>query len=159
MIKGVFGFLICLFALAGHGQDKEQELQVVKKLFVAMETNDGNLAASLFVQDAELQTVYTNKKGETVLSSIPASKLVEVFAKEKEETYSEPTWNEQVLIDGSYAVVWVDYAFYLGNSFSHCGVDMFQMMKVDGEWKIFGLTDTRRKEGCEVPEEVKTRYK
>ncbi len=133
--------------------------EVAKQLFVAMETNDGQLAASLFTEEAQLQTVHKNKLGETVVSTIPVEKLVEVFGQEKEQTYSEPIWNERILIDGDYAVVWVDYAFYLGNTFSHCGIDMFQMMKQDGEWKIFGLTDTRRKEGCEVPAEVKARYK
>lgn len=153
----LFSFLSASFVF---GQDDETAaLTVAKQLFVAMETNDGALAASLFIEGAQLQTVHKNKQGETVLSTIPVEKLVEVFGQEKEQAYSEPIWNERILIDGDYAVVWVDYAFYLGNTFSHCGVDIFQMMKQEGEWKIFGLTDTRRKEGCEVPSDVKARYK
>ena len=153
----LFSFLSASFVF---GQDDETAaLTVAKQLFVAMETNDGELAASLFTEGAQLQTVHNDKQGETVLSTIPVEKLVEVFGQEKEQTYSEPIWNERILIDGDYAVIWVDYAFYLGNTFSHCGVDMFQMMKQEGEWKIFGLTDTRRKEGCDVPSDVKVRYK
>ncbi len=31
---------------------------------------------------------------------------------------------------------------------SHCGVDAFQIAKSGGAWRIIGLTDTRRSEGC-----------
>ena len=152
----LFGLTASLMAIS---QDEEEAvLEIAKQLFVAMETNDGDLAASLFTEGAQLSTVHKDKEGITRVSSILVEKLVEVFSKEKEQTYSEPIWNERIMIDGDYAVVWVDYAFYIGNSFSHCGVDMFQMVKLEAGWKIFGLTDTRRKSDCTVPEEISATY-
>lgn len=146
-------------AFFAKAQDpKEEVMDVVKKLFVAMETNNGDLASGLFTIDAELRSVVFTKGGYGRVSSIPLSKLIEVFSEEKEVIYSEPFWNERVLIDSSYAVVWVDYAFYLGADFSHCGVDMFQMVKLESGWKIFGLTDTRKKNDCEVPESIRVKY-
>jgi hypothetical protein len=45
--------------------------------------------------------------------------------------------------------VWVDYALYIGERFSHCGIDHFLLVKNEaGEWKILELADTRRTEGC-----------
>lgn len=154
----ILGLIVTTCLIAQSNQDTKAIMEPVRQLFVAMKTNDGELAASLFVDNASLQTVSENAKGEATLSTIPASKLVEAFAKPKEKTYSEPIWNEQIHQDGDYAVVWVDYAFYLGDDFSHCGVDMFQLIQTEDGWKIFGLTDTRRKEGCEVPAEIKARY-
>ena len=51
------------------------------------------------------------------------------------------------------AVVTVDYSFYAGERFSHCGIDAFQLFKSADGWKIFQLTDTRRTTGCPAPNE------
>jgi hypothetical protein len=53
-----------------------------------------------------------------------------------------------VRIDGPLAVVTVDYSFYAGQQFSHCGIDAFQLFRGPAGWKIFQLTDTRRRTGC-----------
>jgi hypothetical protein len=42
----------------------------------------------------------------------------------------------------------VDYSFFAGPRFSHCGIDAFQLFRGPGGWKIFQLTDTRRRTGC-----------
>jgi hypothetical protein len=47
--------------------------------------------------------------------------------------------------------VWAKYAFFLGDRFSHCGIDAFQLHQTADGWKIFQLTDTQRSEGCEMP--------
>ena len=47
----------------------------------------------------------------------------------------------------------------MGKRFSHCGVDAFQLVKTAAGWKIFQLSDTRRKEKCEIPEEISKRFK
>jgi hypothetical protein len=64
------------------------------------------------------------------------------------QMFDERMANERVLIDGPYAVAWVDYTFYLGDQKSHCGVDAFQLVRRPTGWRIFGLTDTRRRESC-----------
>ena len=46
------------------------------------------------------------------------------------------------------ASVWVPYEFYLGDKFSHCGVDAFHLARFEDGWKIIGLADTQRREGC-----------
>ncbi|MEO9477297.1 MAG: nuclear transport factor 2 family protein [Cyclobacteriaceae bacterium] len=142
---------LCTFGLSAQNTEAEI-LQVARQLFVAMETNDSTLAASLFVQDAQLHTVFKIKDGKTQLSTMPVSKLVSAFGQPKDQIWREPIWNEKIQVDGDFATLWVDYAFYVDDTFMHCGVDAFQMIKQGAEWKIFGITDTRRKEGCEVPE-------
>jgi hypothetical protein len=54
-----------------------------------------------------------------------------------------------VKIDSDLAMVWAPYKFYVGEKFSHCGVDCFQLVKLNGQWKIQYLIDTRRRQGCE----------
>ena len=50
-----------------------------------------------------------------------------------------------VLVDGSIASVWTPYEFYYNGQYSHCGVNSFQLVRVQGKWQIQYLIDTRRK--------------
>ncbi len=143
-----------------QAQDSKTEVMtVVNNLFTAMETNDSTLAASVFTRDAKLYTVFKDQNGTTQLRSSPASRLVSAFGQPKAEQWSEPIWNEKVEIDGGLASVWVAYAFYIDNTFSHCGVDAFHLINTPEGWKIFHLADTRRKETCDIPPEIVKRYK
>ena len=65
------------------------------------------------------------------------------------EVWNEKIWNTEIRIDDNLAQIWTDYAFYVDDRFSHCGVDAFQLVKeTDGKWRIVHLIDTRRKEPC-----------
>jgi hypothetical protein len=64
-----------------------------------------------------------------------------------------------VQIDGDFAQVWCDYAFYTDNTFSHCGIDAFQLHKGKDGWKIFHLADTRRKDNCVIPQDIQNKHK
>jgi hypothetical protein len=49
------------------------------------------------------------------------------------------------------AHVWAPYTFYLGGKWNHCGVDSFELLKVNGAWKLTQLSDTRKRDGCPDP--------
>jgi len=71
------------------------------------------------------------------------------IAKPHTEAYDERITFDLVKIDGELAMVWAPYKFYLGEKFSHCGVDAFQLVKINNNWKIQYLIDTRRRQGCD----------
>jgi len=50
-----------------------------------------------------------------------------------------------VITDGAIASVWAPYDFYLNGSFSHCGVDLFYLVKTDNKWEIAHFGYTRNK--------------
>ena len=56
--------------------------------------------------------------------------------------------NPQVRVSDGLAAVWVEYDFYAGDRFSHCGVDAFHLARTSAGWQIVNLVDTRRREGC-----------
>ena len=59
----------------------------------------------------------------------------------------------QCQIDDGIASVWTPYEFYFEGKFSHCGANSFQLIRVQDEWKITMITDTRRKSKCRSDEE------
>ncbi len=126
-------------------------MKVINNVFEAMRTNDSTLLKSCFVASPNTFTVYENQEGKVNLASGDFRRFVEAVGKPKDEVWNEPIWNEKVEIDGGLASVWVDYAFYRDDEFSHCGVDAFHLVQQEGEWKIFHLVDTRRKENCVLP--------
>ncbi len=40
------------------------------------------------------------------------------------------------------AQVWMPYDLYLGDKWSHCGVDTFTLMKSEGRWRVAALVYT-----------------
>ena len=53
----------------------------------------------------------------------------------------ERYWSPTVLVRGLIAVVWAPTSSGLDGKTSHCGVDVFDFVKIAGEWKVSG---TRR---------------
>jgi hypothetical protein len=47
--------------------------------------------------------------------------------------------------------VWTKYAFYRGERLSHCGVDVFELVRRPDGWKIVHLADTQRRGNCWTP--------
>lgn len=127
---------------------REREvIDVVERLFAAMRAGDSAAARALFEPGTRLRTV-ANRQGVLTISEDSLGMFMRAIGTPHAQVYDERTANERVLIDGPYAVAWVDYTFYLGGQKSHCGVDSFQMVRRPAGWRIFGLTDTRRRESC-----------
>ena len=62
--------------------------------------------------------------------------------------YEERLTSFSIQVDRTMANAWVGYEFWLNDTFSHCGINSFQLVDFDGEWKIIYLIDTRGKAGC-----------
>ncbi len=154
----VLTLLVCSYSFAQEKED-EKVKAVVLSLFEGMRTADSVMVRATFMDDAQMYTIATGKNGEPVIRRGSLQRFVTAVGTPHDKVWNEPIWDTEVRIDGHLAQVWTQYAFYLGNEFSHCGVDAFQLFKTSDGWKIFQIADTRKKEGCEVPEEVKEAYK
>jgi hypothetical protein len=45
----------------------------------------------------------------------------------------------QAMVNGGVAMVWMPYDLYVNGAWSHCGVDVFTMVKANGAWRIASL--------------------
>ena len=139
--------LLVLSAARGGAQtvgDTTAITGVVTKLFDAMRARDTTTMRALFVPNASMQslrdTAVTFDKIDGWIAGVARAPQGVVL--------DERLGPQQVRIDGNLATVWVDYWFYVGPRFSHCGVDAFQLARINGSWKIFSVVDTRRTAGC-----------
>lgn len=122
--------------------------KTVNTMFDAMRKGDSTLLKSVFSKEMVLQSVSNNKEGKAVFSTEKADGFIKAIGTPHTEVYDERITFGDIKIDGDLASVWAPYKFYLGDKFSHCGVDVFQLMKTTDGWKIIYIVDTRRKDNC-----------
>ncbi len=60
----------------------------------------------------------------------------------------ERYWSPTVMIRGGIAVVWAPYEFWVDGETSHCGVDVFDLVRLDGQWLVSNSMWTVEPEGC-----------
>ncbi len=138
-----------------QGDEKSEILKVINQVFEAMRTNDSTMLKQSFTANPNTFTVFIDKESKSQLIRGDFQRFIDAVGQPKDQVWNEPIWNEKAEIDGNLASVWVDYAFYVDDQFSHCGVDAFHLIKREDGWKICHLVDTRRKTNCEVPDEFK----
>jgi hypothetical protein len=134
-------------ATSRHGEVTREVIAVVTHLFDAMRTGDSAGMRPLFHPSARLTSI--TARGDTVrVATDSLEAFLRAAGRPHDRVYDERISNPVVHVDGPLAIVWTDYAFYLGGTFSHCGVDMFQLVRDTSGWRILAVTDTRRRDGC-----------
>ena len=141
---------LTIISLKTYAQTEEDAVKLtIKTLFNGMRQSDSSMLRSAFAPGVILQTVVKNKEGKTIVRSEVVDSFIVFVAKPHDKMYDERIKFETVKVDGDLATVWTPYKFYLGETLSHCGVNSFQLVKLDGKWRIQYLIDTRRRAGCE----------
>ena len=142
-MKPLIFLLISSFSFAQNTSEKEI-IKPIETLFNAMKSADSLGVKNAFSGSAIMQTFGKNQEIRT--------DKVEDFAKQvgasKAGDLDERFTISKILVDGNMASVWVPYQFYYKGNFSHCGVNSFQLAKINNEWKIQYIIDTRRKDNC-----------
>lgn len=143
-------FLSFFLSLTVTAQTAEDSVKaVVNDLFTAMKNADPVLLKSVFADSAILQTISRNKEGKTEVKTDEVSGFIDFVGKQAKDAADERISFDVIRIDGPLAIVWTPYKFYFNGKFSHCGVNSFQLVRFNGNWKIQYLIDTRRRAGCE----------
>lgn len=142
-------FLSLVMIQITNAQSTQDSIKAtINALFDGMKAADAKQIRGAFADSALLQTIQTTKEGTTVRNE-PLAEFVASVSKLAKGDADERVEFELIKIDGPLATVWTPYKFYYKGNFSHCGVDSYQMVRINGTWKIQYLIDTRRKTGCE----------
>ena len=143
----IFTVLTGLAAAPVIAQSADDPAAVVKGMFAAMTAHDTAAIRALIHPAIRLVATAT-------VQGAPAYRVGSMdgwirgvgrsTAKIEERTY-----DHDVRIDGNLATVWTRYEFFRDDTFSHCGVDAYQLVKLGGKWLIAAGADTGRR----TPEE------
>jgi len=145
-----FCLLICLvFCNCLKAQPADDSVRsAVNQLFTAMKNADSALLVSSFADSAILQTI-VDKNGKVQVKTEAVADFARQLVGMEKNILDERIQFDVIRIDGALAIVWAPYQFYYKGKFSHCGADSFQLVRINGKWKIQYLIDTRRSQGCE----------
>ena len=138
--------LLIILPIFGFSQTSENDLikASINGLFDGMKASDSAKITNAFSKTAVLQTITKNGlvKNENIKDFAISISKAEKGSLDEKITFSN------ILIDGDLASVWTPYEFYYQGKFSHCGVNSFQLVKSNNEWKVQYIIDTRRKDNC-----------
>lgn len=69
-------------------------------------------------------------------------------ARNEKRTLRERYWSPSVMIRGGIAVVWAPYEFWIDGKTSHCGIDVVDFVKRDGQWQVANAMWTVEPNAC-----------
>ena len=134
------------FAASSMSQTAESDVKkAINSLFDAMRNSDSVQILSIFTPDAMMQSVMKDKEGNTSVRKNQVQQFASTIGKMAKGAADEQIEFETIKLDGDLAFAWTPYRFILNGKYSHGGVDAFCLIKINGEWKIQYLIDTRRK--------------
>ncbi|RAI89980.1 nuclear transport factor 2 family protein [Algoriphagus yeomjeoni] len=145
----LFGLFSLILVFPAFSQTDEADVkEVIQTLFDGMRAKNAEQIASVFSENAIMQTIETTGDTGTVKAGSVADFVKGIGSLPVEMKLDERITDYQINIDGPMATAWTPYEFYANDKFSHCGVNSFQLVKMASGWKIVYIIDTRRKDGC-----------
>lgn len=138
---------LCLATpLRAQTADEAAVQQVVVDLFDHMRAGNSEAMAALFHPDARLVTT-GSRDGRPMVRMVPIPDWLRGVAG-ADQVLDERVYDPEVRVSQGLAMVWTEYSLFVGGRFSHCGVDLFDLVRTEDGWRILQVVDTRMTEGC-----------
>lgn len=141
-------FLCCyrLQAQEAETADKKAVIRIIDQFFEALEKKDTALYSSLVMRNAQ---IWVSRKRNDSLQT-PMRSFAEDIQKLPlyKETLHEKAFSYKVSLHQHIAVVWAPYSFHLNTTLSHCGIDVFTLLKTTTGWKIVSTVYTVEPDAC-----------
>lgn len=149
--KRMFTILFLLATVVdSRAQSTEDSVKkVISTTFIAMKESDTVLLKTCFTEDALLQTFAPVAGGKMGIVTETVSGFAKNIAALPKGMADEQVVFKTIQIDGNMAAVWAPFKLYFNGKFYSCGVNNIQLVRLNNEWKIQYILDTRRKNNCE----------
>lgn len=144
--KKLITLLLTFYVLTVNAQSPEDSIkQTINTMFAGMRDANPKQLLSAFSDSAILQTIIQDRQGLVKVRTEDILEFADYVGKQAPGKADERIQFATIKIDGNLASVWTPYQFYFDGKFSHCGANSFQMVRINSEWKIQYLIDTRRR--------------
>ncbi len=136
------GFLINSLHAATEGE--QAVLAPITAMFDAMSKHD---AAAFRKPLLPGGTIVLMRDGKPTQLTFEA--FTDLISKPGKAEIQERIHDPLVRIDNDLAVVWAPFEFLVDGKVDHCGTDLFNLVRTDGQWLVASIADTGRKD-CAV---------
>jgi hypothetical protein len=120
------------------GADSAAAIAVADSLLAALSSGDSKTLARLTLDSAVVGGV--GLRGGVERLSLRTWGLY--INRTGASTFTERGFDATARVQGGVAHVWMPYDLYVGDKWSHCGVDAFTLMKSEGRWRVAALIYT-----------------
>ena len=154
MIRQVlFAAFLCIAAAATASAQPAQPaseeaaiLAVIDRFMHAVGTNDSAAMAEIRIEGGS--TIVSRRDPAGGEAPLVTRRVFTPSTTARPATNKERYWDPVVHVRGGIAVVWTPYEYWSGDKSSHCGIDVFDMMKDKGVWKIANAMWTVEPDAC-----------
>ena len=125
---------------------RDSVIATVQEFFRTMEANDATGAARILTPDGLAYA--TQSRGDSVIVRSRSFQSHLDRLREGRDVILERMWNPVVQVHQTVAMVWTPYDLYVNGKFSHCGIDVFTLVKERDGWKVANVSYTVEPTGC-----------
>lgn len=144
MMKNFVIILMIIWTSSVGAQNQEIE-KTVEAFFAAFHQRDTLKLQSVCSENMMLQSISESVKGNKLSNESVRKFYNSIATIPNDMIFKEKILSYSIQIDGSMAIAWTPYEFYLNGKISHKGVNAFTLFKEKDVWKIISIIDTRRK--------------
>ncbi len=147
-----FCFLLLLFVVIQvHAQEnKNEDVMAIRhqidRFFLSLANQDTLMMQEVAEPDGQIWTLNNIRQ--------PSRRRMR-YSREDYKSFDPDEQLQETPLDyvikakNGIAMAWVPYEFRVNGEFSHCGVDVFTLIKTEGTWKITTMAYTIDESGCD----------
>jgi hypothetical protein len=131
-----------LYVVPAHasGSDEQAVLAPIQAMFAGMSARDAAAIKKPTLPGGTMVLMRDGKPMQITFEDFAARVSKPGGTAKIEERIHDPL----VKIDNDLAVVWAPFNFYVDGKVNHCGTDLFNLVRQNGEWFIASVADTSR---------------
>lgn len=140
-----FSLLIStVFAQNAKNEDVKNASEIPDKLFAAMKEKNAEAIRAVFTAEGQLVAIDKPRdgKGLSKTRAFTADAFAKMISEAKSGEFIEKMPSKETKISGDLATVSGRYTFYVGDKFSHCGLNTFHLVRTETGWKIANAAST-----------------
>lgn len=127
--------------------DRRAVIAAAEGMLKAISTGDSALARSLMVPGMQTTSTANDRPPRSPRFGSAADMLGMIGGSTGK--YLERMWNPTVSLHGNLAVVQTPYDFYIDGKFSHCGIDVFTLLRTPAGWRVAAMAWTTQASPCD----------
>ncbi len=118
--------------------DKQSAISVVNQLFDGMKAKNAEQIKAVFAADGQLIAIDKPRDGKGLSKTriFTGEAFAKMISEAKGADFIEKMPSPEARISGDLAIVSGRYTFYVGDKFSHCGTNTFNLVRTETGWRI-----------------------
>lgn len=134
----ITGLFLAAHAVAQNADDKTAAIAVVNQLFDGMKAKSVEQMKTAFSADGQLVAIDKPRDGKGISKTriLSGDAFAKMISEAKGGDFVEKMPSPEARIAGDMAIVTGRYTFYVGEKFSHCGTNTFNLVRTEAGWKI-----------------------